>query len=154
MPSSRPNRTSQSGKPVWPSWTTRSSLPHKQEQIFGPSSHNNFNDWCEPSQSGRKLTLPTWSLATTTASWTTSITKTAQHTYKTFWKWYSRIFTSITFVGAPSAAMSSRHHIGSTRLHRRNRANTFVPDAAPSTAHGRELLSTTPTNGFVQQPNA
>ena len=55
MPSSRLNRTSPSGKPVWPSWTTRSSLPHKQEQIFGPSSHNNFNDWCEPSPSGRKV---------------------------------------------------------------------------------------------------
>ena len=65
------------GKPAWPCWTTRNSLPHKQEQIFGPWSHSNSNDWWKPSPSGRKSTSPTWSLATTMASWITSITKTA-----------------------------------------------------------------------------
>ena len=43
-PSSRLNRTSQRGKPVWLSWTTRSFLPPTQEQIYGPWSPNNSRD--------------------------------------------------------------------------------------------------------------
>ena len=44
MPSSRPNRTSQRGRPVSHSWTIRSFLPPMQEPIYGRWNHNNSND--------------------------------------------------------------------------------------------------------------
>ena len=62
--------------------------------------------------------------------------------------------STLYFAGAPSVAMSSKLHIGSTRQHQQNRANTCAPDAAPSTDHGQQPLSTIQTRGSAQPPSA
>ena len=45
MPSSRLNRTYPRGRPKWPYWITKNSLPPRPAQTFGPWSLNNFSDW-------------------------------------------------------------------------------------------------------------
>ena len=45
MPSSRLNRTYPRGRPRWPYWITKNSLPPRPAQTFGPWNLNNFSDW-------------------------------------------------------------------------------------------------------------
>ena len=45
MPSSRLNRTYPRGRPKWPYWITKNSLPPRPARTFGSWSLNNFSDW-------------------------------------------------------------------------------------------------------------
>ena len=150
MPSSRLNRTYPRGRPKWPYWITKNSLPPRPARTFGPWSLNNFSDWWRPFTIGRRSISHRWLPATTTASWTTSSTRTALPTFRTFWTSCCRTSTNTTSVGAQIAALSSRPHTGSTRQHQTNRANTFAPDAAPSIGHGQQPLSTIQTRSSAQ----
>ena len=154
MPSSRLNRTYPRGRPRWPYWITKNSLPPRPAQTFGPWNLNNFSDWWRPSTIGRRSISHRWLPATTTASWTTLSTRTALPTCRTFWTSCCRTSTNTISVGAQIAALSSRPHTGSTQQHQTSRANTFAPDAAPSIGHGQQPLSTIQTRSSAQQHNA